>query len=275
MGPHTFYALPGRMLISALSNAKDGSGATGLAEYTNDGRYIRTIWLPKDAPYGYDVRVNANLNRMLTSSFTGKRNYMRPLGDLVKDAEAMKHFGNTMVVWDFHARKPLQVLNVPGAPLEIRWALLPNHNYAFTSTALAAQLVLVYQKEDGTFDTKNIADIGNGTLPVDISIAPDDSKVYVNTFADGTLRVYDVTNPFEGKLIQQIKLGEQANMVSSSWDGKRVYATNSLLSRWDKPGGEAWLKGLAWEGDKLVPKFTVDFSAVGRAHIMNFGSAAR
>lgn len=27
VGPHTFYALPGRMLISALSNAKDGSGA--------------------------------------------------------------------------------------------------------------------------------------------------------------------------------------------------------------------------------------------------------
>jgi methanethiol oxidase len=275
VGPHTFYALPGRMLISALSNAKDSSGATGLAEYTNDGRYIRTLWLPKEAPYGYDVRVNANLNRMLTSSFTGKRNYMRPLGDLVKDAEAMKHFGDTMVVWDFHARKPLQVLKVPGVPLEVRWALQPNHNYAFTSTALGAQLVLVYQKDDGTFDTKNIADIGKDTLPVDISIAPDDSKVYVNTYGDGTMRIYDVTNPFEGKLIQQIKLGEQANMVSSSWDGKRVYATNSLLSRWDKPGNESWLKAFVWEGDKLVPKFTVDFASVGRAHIMNFGAATK
>ncbi len=272
VGPHTFYALPGRMLISALSNAQDGSGRTGLAEYSNDGKFIRAIWMPKEAPYGYDVRVNVNLNRMLTSSFSGKKNYMRPFGELVKDGEAMKNFGGSVVVWDFHARKPLQVLSVPGAPLELRWALLPNHNYAFTATALTGQLVLIYQQEDGTWATKNIAEIG-ANLPVDISIAPDDSKVYVNSFGDGTLRVYDVTNPFAGKLIEQVKLGEMANMVSSSWDGKRLYATNSLLSQWDKPG-DYWLKAYAWEDGKLVAKFTTDFNPVGRAHIMNLNSKA-
>lgn len=108
---------------------------------------------------------------------------------------------------------------------------------------------------------------------MDISIAPDDSKIYVNSFGDGTLRVYDVTNPFAGKLIEQIRLGEMANMVSTSWDGTRIYATNSLLSKWDKPS-DYWLKAFAWEGGKLVPKFTTDFNAVGRAHIMNFGSKA-
>ena len=270
VGPHTFYPLPGRMLISALSNSKDNGGRTGLAEYTNEGKFIRTIPMPTEAPYGYDVRVNINLNRMLTSSFAGKKNYMRPVGELLKDDEAMKQFGDSIVVWDFHARKPLQVLRVPGAPLELRWALLPNHHYAFTSTALTGQLVLIYRQDDGTWATKNIAEIGN-TIPVDISIAPDDSKIYVNSYGDGMLRVYDVSNPFEGKLIHQVKLGEQANMVSTSWDGKRVYSTSSLLSRWDKPG-DHWLKGFAWEGDQLVAKFTTDFSGVGRAHIMNFGA---
>jgi selenium-binding protein 1 len=269
VGPHTFYPLPGRMLISALSN-KEGTGRTGMAEYTNDGKFIRTIAMPAEAPYGYDVRVNINLNRMLTSSFAGKKNYMRPVGELLKDAEAMKQFGDSVVVWDFHARKPLQVLRVPGAPLELRWALQPNHHYAFTSTALTGQLVLIHRQDDGTWATKNIAEIGN-TIPVDISIAPDDSKIYVNSYGDGTLRVYDVSNPFEGKLIQQMKLGEQANMVSTSWDGQRIYATSSLLSNWDKPG-DHWLKAFAWEGDQLVPKFSVDFSGVGRAHIMNFGA---
>jgi selenium-binding protein 1 len=272
VGPHTFYSLPGRMLISALSNNKDLGGRTGLAEYTNDGKFIRTIWMPKEAPYGYDVRVNINLNRMLTSSFTGKKNYMRPVGELMKDAEAMKQFGGAVVVWDFHARKPLQVLQVPGVPLELRWALLPQHHYAFTSTAFGGQLVLIYRQDDGTWATKNIAEIGNN-VPVDISIAPDDSKIYVNSYGDGTLRVYDVTNPFEGKLIHQVKLGEQANMVSTSWDGQRIYATSSLLSKWDKPG-DHWLKGFAWEGGQLVPKFTTDFSGAGRAHIMNFGARA-
>ncbi len=230
VGPHTFYALPGRMLISALSNAQDGSGRTGLAEYSNDGKFIRAIWMPKEAPYLYDVRVNVNLNRMLTSSFTGKKNYMRPFGELTKDAEAMKNFGGSVVVWDFHARKPLQVLSVPGAPLELRWALLPNHNYAFTATALTGKLVLIYQQEDGTWATKDIAEIG-ANLPV------------------------------------------EANMVSSSWDGKRLYATNSLLSQWDKPG-DYWLKAYAWENGKLVAKFTTDFNPVGRAHIMNLNSKA-
>jgi len=68
-----------------------------------------------------------------------------------------------------------------------------------------------------------------------------------------------------------VKLGEMANMVSSSWDGKRLYATNSLLSKWDKPG-DYWLKAYAWEDGKLVAKFTTDFNGAGRAHIMNFGS---
>jgi methanethiol oxidase len=71
--------------------------------------------------------------------------------------------------------------------------------------------------------------------------------------------------------VEQVKLGEMANMVSSSWDGKRLYATNSLLSRWDKPS-DYWLKAYAWEDGKLVAKFTTDFNAIGRAHIMNFGS---
>ena len=150
----------------------------------------------------------------------------------------------------------------------------PNHNYAFTATALTGQLVVIYQQDDGTWATRNIAEIG-ANLPVDISIAPDDSKVYVNTYGDGSMRIYDVTNPMEGKLIQQLKLGEQANMVSTSWDGQRVYATSSLLSRWDKPDAKHWLKGFKWEGDKLVPTFSVDFASVGRAHIMNFGSATR
>ncbi|HKA61827.1 MAG TPA: selenium-binding protein SBP56-related protein [Methylomirabilota bacterium] len=273
VGPHTFYPLPGRMLISALSNSKDYGGRTGMAEYTNDGKFIRTIWMPAEAVYGYDVRVNVNLNRMLTSSFTGRKNYMRPVGELLKDAEAMKQFGSSVIVWDFHARKPLQVLSIPGAPLELRWALLPNHRYAFTSTALTGQLVLIYEQDDGTWASKNIAEIG-ANIRVDISIAPDDSKIYVNSYGDGTMRIYDVSNPFEGQLIQEMKLGDQANMVSSSWDGKRVYATSSLLSKWDKPGDQ-WLKAFAWEDGKLVAKFTTDFNQVGRAHIMNFGSKSR
>src|SRR5580700_4431598 len=46
IGPHGAYALPGRVLIPCLSNAKDKGGRTALVEYGNDGNYIATHWLP-------------------------------------------------------------------------------------------------------------------------------------------------------------------------------------------------------------------------------------
>jgi methanethiol oxidase len=280
VGAHTFYALPGRMLISGLSNATDGGGKTGLVEYNNQGEFVRTIWMPTGAEYGYDLRVNADLNRMLTSSFTGKKNYMRPLGELMQDAAAMKQFGNTMVVWDYHIRKPLQTLAVPGAPLEIRWALQPRHHYAFTGAALTQRLWGIFRKDDGTFEAVDLAPIGDTAggplLAVDMSLAADDRQLFVTTFMDGTVHVFDVSNPRAPKVVLEKKIGKQLNMVSQSWDGKRVYFTSSLLANWDKGGadGEQFLRAFDWSGTELTPRFAIDFTAekLGRPHIMNFGS---
>ncbi len=278
VGPHTFYALPGRMLITGLSNANDNGGKTAFVEYSNEGKFIRTVWLPDDAVYGYDARVNANLNRLLTSSFTGRDNYMRPLAELLKDPEAMKNFGNTVVVWDYHARKPLQTLQVPGAPLEIRWALQPDHYYAFTSTALTSKLWGIFRKDDGSFEAVELADIGDPAkvpLPVDISLSSDDRFLFVDSFMDGTVRVFDVSDPRRPRVVLEEKIASQLNMVSQSWDGKRLYFTTSLLANWDKTGdgNDQFLKAYDWDGKSLTPRFEVDFLAagLGRPHIMRLG----
>jgi len=278
VGPHTFYALPGRMLITGLSNAKDGGGKTAMVEYSNAGKFIRTVWMPAGAEYGYDVRVKPDLNRMLTSSFTGKKNYMRPLPELMGDAEAMKRFGNTMVVWDFHTRKPLQTLSVPGAPLEIRFALDPRHYYAFTTTALTARLWGIFRKDDGTWEAVDLAPIGDPAkppLPVDISLSSDDKYLFVDSFVDGTVRIFDVSDPRKPVVVHEQKIGAQVNMVSESWDGKRLYFSSSLLANWDKSGAddEQFVKAFSWDGKKLDPLFAVDFKAekLGRPHIMRFG----
>ncbi len=279
VGPHTFYALPGRVMISALSNQQDQGGRTALTEYSNQGEFIKTYWMPQGAEYGYDLRVNADLNRMLTSSFTGHANYMRPLGELMKDGAAMKRFGNTMVVWDHHARKPLQTLEVPGAPLEIRWALGPRHYYAFTSTALTARLWGIFRRDDGSFEAVDLAPVGDPKstpLPVDISLSADDRHLFVDSFMDGKVRVYDVSNPRAPKQILEKQIGKQLNMVSQSWDGKRVYFTSSLLANWDKAGADddQFLRAFHWDGKALTPAFAIDFRAeqLGRAHQMHFGS---
>ena len=278
VGPHTMYALPGRMLITGLSNSTDHGGKTALVEYSNEGKFIRTIWMPDGAEYGYDARVLPRLNRLLTSSFTGWNNYMMDFGQMLADPEAMKRFGNTVVLWDFHARKPIQTFEVPGAPLEIRWALQPQHNYAFTSTALTAQLWLVRQQADGTFEAKAVTDIGDPSkvpLPVDISLSADDQFLFVDSFLDGMCRVYNVSTPDTPQLVHEQQIGSQVNMVSQSWDGKRVYFTSSLLASWDKKGDqdEQFFKAYSWDGQKLTQLFSIDFykQGLGRSHFMRFG----
>jgi len=291
-GPHGAYALPGRMMISTLSN-KDRDGRSALVEYANDGTYIATHWMPTDQKtggavvekvadgYGYDARVLPRKNVMLTSSFTGLENYMRPFGEMVKDPVAMKKFGQTMVLWDFHARKPKKVFHVPGAPLEVRWAWGPQHNYAFTAAALTSKIWLVYEDKDGEWKSKAVADVGDPSkipLPVDISLSADDKTLFVDTFMDGKTRVFDVSDPHKPKQVYEKKIGSQVNMVSQSWDGRRLYYTSSLLANWDKTGkdNEQFLKAYTWDGKELKARFAIDFTAekLGRPHLMRFGSAS-
>ncbi len=284
VGPHTFYAMPGRMLVQALSNAKDHGGATGLVLFNNKGDIVDTYPMPvgdlggaKGDGFGYDIAINPAKNIMLTSSFTGWNNYMMDLGKLVKDGEAMKHFGSTMVAWDVKAMKPQKVFNVPGAPLEIRWSLKEGDNWAVTATALTSKLWLVKQDAQGQWQAKDVATIGDPAkipLPVDISISADGKGLWVNTFMDGTTRYFDMSNPEAPKQTYTKVTGKQVNMVSQSWDGKRVYISSSLLANWDKKGddNEQVLRAYDWDGKELVQKFEVDFAKLklGRAHHMKF-----
>ncbi len=286
VGPHTFYAMPGRMLVAGLSNSKTNGGVTGMVLYNNRGEVISTHAMPtaevggvKGDGYGYDIAINPGRNAMLTSSFTGRDNYMRPLGEVVKDGEAMKRFGNTMVLWDLKAMKPQQIFNVPGAPLEIRWSLKDGDNWAITATALTSKLWLVKPGVGGQWQAKEVGTIGDPAkipLPVDISISADGKGLWVNTFMDGMTRYFDLSNPEAPKETYAKQTGKQVNMISQSWDGKRVYVTSSLLDKWDKGGAdnEQFLRAFQWDGKELKLAFEVDFAkqGLGRAHHMKFSA---
>jgi selenium-binding protein 1 len=288
VGPHTFYALPGRMLIQALSNSKDHGGVTGMAVYNNQGRYVSRHDMPvgdsamgKGDGYGYDIAINPQKNLLLTSSFTGWTNYMMDMGKLIADAEAMKRFGGTMALWDLKAMKPQKVFQVPGAPLEIRWSLKEGDNWAISATALTSKLWLIKQDAKGEWQAKDVATIGDPAkipLPVDISITADGKGLWVNTFMDGKTRYFDLSNPEAPRQTYEKVTGKQVNMVSQSWDGKRVYITSSLLANWDKKGDmdEQALRAYQWDGKALTPVFEVDFKAekLGRAHHMKFSAKA-
>src|SRR5208282_820316 len=151
------------------------------------------------------------------SSFTGWNNYMMDLGKLIKDAEAMKHFGNTMVLWNLKSMQPEKIFSVPGAPLEIRWSLKEGDDWAITASALTSKLWLISHDANNEWQAKEVGTIGDPAkipLPVDIS---------------------DPTKPVQ---IYEKVTGKQVNMISQSWDGKRVYITSSLLQHWDKTGAD-------------------------------------
>jgi selenium-binding protein 1 len=292
VGPHTFYALAGKMMITGLSNNVDHGGRTAMVEYSNSGDYIATHWHPTDQDlrgaeksgdyadgYGYDIRALPRRNAMFTSSFTGWSNYMMDFGTLLGDPEAMKRFGSTVVKWNLHTKNPEKVFDVPGAPLELRCAWQPNHNYCFTTTALTSQIWLIYEDQAGEWQAKAVANIGDPAkipLPVDISITSDDNGLWVQTFMDGKTRYFDVSDPFNPKQIYEKTIGPQLNMISQSWDGKRAYFTSSLLRNWDKKGADdqQFFKSYTWDGDKLNLEFEIDFKAekLGSAHQMRFGA---
>src|SRR5262245_10847189 len=153
-GPHSPYALPGRMLISYLGGEQGGLPA-GLAVYDNDGALVETLTMPKDAPYGYDVAINPARNRMITSSFTPPDNYKKPLAEM-----DLKRFGNKLVAWDFRKRTSLQTLTVGAAPLECRWSLARDANHGYVNCALEDTVWVWEGDKEDRYTTRKLFETG-------------------------------------------------------------------------------------------------------------------
>jgi selenium-binding protein 1 len=255
-GPHTYYALPGRMLLTFLSSA-DGNPPGGLAEFTNDGELIRTWKNPAVAPYAYDVAVKPEINRMITSSFTPLRNYSKPLAQW-----DMKDGGNTLLVWDFKERRVLQTLTTDPVPLEVRWSLKPGGAHGWTNSALGDSIWYFAQGKDGRFTTKKVADLGKGCLPADLRQSPDDRYLYVSCFMKSEIQAWDVSTPDKPRLHDTVVPGASPNMMHVTADGKRMYVTNSLLSTMDYASNfRVRLAHVGLDGRlKMDPFFDVDFT---------------
>ncbi len=252
-GPHSPYALPGRMLLSFLS-AKDGGLPAGLAEFTNDGKFIRRLDLPQDAPYMYDVAVQPDLNRMVTSSFTPMGNYKKPMAKM-----DFKDFGNTLLVWDFRERKVLAKLTAGAAPLECRWSLKKDANFGFTNCALDDSIWVWEGAEDGAYTTRKLC--ATGKLPADLRESADGKYLYVSCFFSNEIQQWDVSDLKNPKLTSSVVPGVQPNMMHVTGDGKRMYITNSLLSTLDH-AGTFWVRlaHIGPDGIKMDPFFNVDLN---------------
>ena len=252
-GPHTPYAIPGRMLIS-MASGPDGTGPGGLAEFTNDGQFVASHKAPN---HPYETVVKPEFNRMITSSWVSQKTFMS-----APDKWDPKDFSNTLLVWDLKAREILQELPGDPIPLAARWALQPNATYGYNISNGGDSIWMFRMQSDGTFTYKKAADVGSGCGPGDLRQSPDDRYLYVSCTRGSEIQAWDISNPEEIRLHDTVQGLVQANMMHLTYDGRRLYATNSAISSVDySPRYALRLIHIGPDGRmKLDPFFAIDFS---------------
>lgn len=255
-GPHTPYAIPGRMLVS-MASGPDGKGTGGLAEFTNDGNFIASH---PATNHPYETVVKPEFNRMITSAWFPQETWMKPLKDWQPSSWVNP---NTMLVWDLKERKIIQTLTASEpVMLAARWMLKPGAKYGYNISNGGNSIWMFKMKDDGTFDYKKAGDNGAGCGPADLRQSPDDKFLYVSCFASSEIQAWDISDPEKIKLHDTIQGVVQPNMMHVTFDGKRLYFTNSAISSIDYSSRYSMqLIQIGRDGRlKLDPNFKIDFS---------------
>jgi methanethiol oxidase len=223
-GPHTPYAIPGRMLIG-MASGPDGTGPGGISEFTNDGEFVASY---KATNNPYETVIKPEFNRMISSSWIPQKMYMSP-----PDQWDPKGFSKTLLVWDLKERKIIQTLTGDPFPLAARWALKPNAKYGYTVSNAGDSIWMFKMGADGKFSYKKAADVGKGCKPADLRQSPDDNYLYVSCIASSEIQAWDISNPEKIRLHDTVQGVVQATMMHVTYDGKRLYVTNSAISSID------------------------------------------
>lgn len=252
-GPHTPYAIPGRILVS-MASGPDGTGPGGIAEFTNDGEFIASHKTP-DHPY--ETVIKPEFNRMITSSWVSQKTFTS------KPSEwDPKDFSKTLQVWDLKSRKIVQELEGDPIALAARWALKPGARYGYNISSGGNSIWYFKLEDDGQFSYRKAADVGRNCHPADLRQSPDDKYLYVSCFAGREIQAWDITDPEHIRLHDTIQGVVQPNMMHVTFDGRRLYFTNSAISTIDySPNYSLQLVQIGPDGRlKLDPNFKIDFS---------------
>ncbi len=252
-GPHTPYAIPGRMLIS-MASGPAGDGPGGLAEFTNDGEFVASH---PATNHPYETVIKPEFNRMITSGWVSQNTFMSP-----PSKWDPKDFSDTLLVWDLKARKIIQTLKGDPIPLAARWMLKANATYGYNISSAGNSIWMFRMRKDGTFAYKRVAETGSGCGPADLRQSPEDTYLYVSCFRRGEIQAWDISTPDAPRLHDTVQGMVQANMMHLTFDGRRLYLTNSAISTIDY--SPRYFVRLIYVGPdgrmKLDPQFAIDFS---------------
>jgi selenium-binding protein 1 len=256
-GPHTFYAVPGGVLIAMLGGPNGGAPG-GLVLLNDDGDFVETY--PKDkstAPtYMYDVGVKPEMNRMITSSFA----HPEHAGHKVPEPSQV---GSSVVVWDWEKKQVIQTVELDLAPLEVRWLHAPHARGGYINCAFGSTLWRWSDDNaDGVLEFERVISFPENSVPVDVRISQDDRYLFVSLWGGGKVQQYDIADKQKPRLISEIALA-QPNMMKLTPDGRRLYVTNSLLRTMD---GDvkfaAWKIDVSPDGMRVDETFRPDFASL-------------
>ena len=247
-GPHTFYAVPGGVMIAMLG-AKDGGAPGALVQLDNDGNFVKALPAPK---YMYDVGIKPELNLILTSSWAHPH--------AVKAGNTpMDQVGDEVVAWDYKTGKILQTEHLDKAPLEVRWLHGAAARGGFINCAFGNSVWHWEVGTDGKLAFTRVIKLADNAIPADMRISYDNKFLFVSLFGGGAVQQYDIADQMHPKLVSTVAF-PQAQMMKLTPDNKRLYVSNSLLSNLDgKVPYRVRLLNVGPTGMTFDPKFDVDF----------------
>jgi len=280
--PHTVHCGPDGVYVSALG-APGGDGPGGIFTMDPETFDIRGQWETERGPQklAYDVWWHLGLDTMVTSTW-GTPNMVK---DGVNPEMLLAgKYGTKLHVWDLRRGKHQQEIDLGAEQqmvLELRPAHDPKKAYGFVGVVvslkdLSSSIWVWYRESDkngsngsnGKWAIKKVIEIpaepadpeklppllkgfkAVAPLLTDINLSVDDRYLYASCWGTGEFLQYDVSDPFNPKRVNSIKLGGIVNrtphpskpkqelnggpqMVEISRDGKRIYFTNSLYTPWD------------------------------------------
>jgi methanethiol oxidase len=290
--PHTVHCMPGDNVVVSMLGDRKGGGAGGFAVLDARTFEVKGRWEDggETPPLNYDYWYQPRKNLLISSEF-GEPNAYEPGFD-IEDVGAGR-YGRRLHFWNLAERRLEQTLDLGEAgllPFEVRWLHDPEAEQGFVGAALSSN-VLRFHRSDGGFKAEPVIEVDNvelegwplpGGVPglvTDVVVSMDDRFLYLSNWLHGDLRQYDISDPTNPRLTGRLwlggllgkpndagrELGGGPQMIQLSFDGRRLYVTNSLYSTWDNqfyPGLRSWLMRVncAPDGGMTVdPDFFVDF----------------
>ena len=289
--PHTTHCMPGENVVISMLGDAEGNAAGGFAVIDATTFEVKGRWEnggalpPMNYDFWYQPRKNdARLQRVrrperLRAGLRPRRRRSRPLraaAPLLEPRDAASSSSRST-----SARTGL-------VPLEIRWKHDPEADEGFVGAALSSTL-WHFHRANGSYAAEPVVavepvDLDGWPIPVpglitDLVLSMDDKALYFSNWLHGDLRRYDVSDPANPQLTGRLwlggVLGKESDagrpltggpqMLQLSYDGRRLYVTNSLLSSWDNqfyPGLRSYLLkvDIGDDGSMAVdPDFFVDF----------------